>query len=458
MKLTNSTKAIFIVIGIVLFFLVLQKPVSLTIERGDDITLNREGQIIINDITYECSVNPTRAEFDFTFETCPSWLICQDSISRIVFNGDPNYPSMYFLADLSTSSISWATPSTGLPLGKDIGKTYNVDKTHSFSAQYYQCVPITSECQGLWKCIGDGNLQYCDADGWGVPTKNQCSDYIGLKNYCKSSAEESSVYDICSDKCVEDWDCTGWSVCQSNGQQTRTCTDDNSCGTNLEKPATTRGCTYIPTGGEETTSDTSNLDDMDGDGIPNDVDTDIDGDGIPNDVDTTPTVYDPGIGIKADNIDIVTGAQLKKSLCALNEHCEDDSSCISLLALRNNGYLEDTLLMQQLKDMNEEYTADPGFFEGLFYKIPLIGTLFSASNNLGAIGTSAGIELIETSYSQVGYCIIDDTFTESGDLCRYVEWSKPVAKALGMEDNYCIVGFVLIALILLALIMLFKGK
>ncbi len=72
--------------------------------------------------------------------------------------------------------------------------------------------------------------------------------------------------------------------------------------------------------------------------------------------------------------------------------------------------------------------------------------------------TGSFIDSIESEQKQIGYCVIDGTFTESGDLCQYVEWSKPVAKALGMEDNYCIVGFVLIALILLALIMLFKGK
>lgn len=41
--------------------------------------------------------------------------------------------------------------------------------------------------------------------------------------------------------CSENWDCGSWSSCY-NGQQTRTCTDKNSCGTSVSKPATLRTC------------------------------------------------------------------------------------------------------------------------------------------------------------------------------------------------------------------------
>lgn len=41
--------------------------------------------------------------------------------------------------------------------------------------------------------------------------------------------------------CTEDWTCTAWSAC-SGGVQTRTCTDLNSCGTEVNKPAESRSC------------------------------------------------------------------------------------------------------------------------------------------------------------------------------------------------------------------------
>lgn len=53
--------------------------------------------------------------------------------------------------------------------------------------------------------------------------------------------------------CVENWDCGSWSSCY-NGQQTRTCTDKNNCGTSVSKPGTLRTC--AATGG---TSDVSQI-------------------------------------------------------------------------------------------------------------------------------------------------------------------------------------------------------
>jgi len=41
--------------------------------------------------------------------------------------------------------------------------------------------------------------------------------------------------------CTENWDCGSWSNCY-NGQQTRTCTDKNSCGTSVNKPPTLKTC------------------------------------------------------------------------------------------------------------------------------------------------------------------------------------------------------------------------
>ena len=42
--------------------------------------------------------------------------------------------------------------------------------------------------------------------------------------------------------CVESWSCTDWSTCVNN-QQTRTCTDVNSCGTTVNKPDESQSCT-----------------------------------------------------------------------------------------------------------------------------------------------------------------------------------------------------------------------
>lgn len=42
--------------------------------------------------------------------------------------------------------------------------------------------------------------------------------------------------------CIANWTCTAWSECVNN-TQTRTCTDENSCGTLTGKPSETQSCT-----------------------------------------------------------------------------------------------------------------------------------------------------------------------------------------------------------------------
>lgn len=60
-----------------------------------------------------------------------------------------------------------------------------------------------------------------------------------------SSEEESG-----SRTCRENWNCTEWSECFSQGFQTRTCTDLNNCRTELKKPNETQDCLFYNTGGK----------------------------------------------------------------------------------------------------------------------------------------------------------------------------------------------------------------
>jgi hypothetical protein len=46
--------------------------------------------------------------------------------------------------------------------------------------------------------------------------------------------------------CIENWVCSDWSAC-TNGVQTRTCTDQNSCGTTVKKPETSQTCVIAST-------------------------------------------------------------------------------------------------------------------------------------------------------------------------------------------------------------------
>lgn len=71
----------------------------------------------------------------------------------------------------------------------------------------------------------------------------RCSDYGNRENI-----SESINFVLCN----ENWNCTEWTTC-SNNEQTRTCTDRNSCETTYSKPATSQTCTSSSTGGTSNT-------------------------------------------------------------------------------------------------------------------------------------------------------------------------------------------------------------
>jgi hypothetical protein len=48
--------------------------------------------------------------------------------------------------------------------------------------------------------------------------------------------------------CSPSWNCSSFSDCEPSGIQTRTCFDQNSCGTNSSMPALTQNCTYTSPG------------------------------------------------------------------------------------------------------------------------------------------------------------------------------------------------------------------
>jgi len=52
--------------------------------------------------------------------------------------------------------------------------------------------------------------------------------------------------EACAPVCTESWSCGSWTDC-INEQKTRTCTDENNCGTIVSKPAETESCTIAPT-------------------------------------------------------------------------------------------------------------------------------------------------------------------------------------------------------------------
>ena len=77
----------------------------------------------------------------------------------------------------------------------------------------------------------------------GESSFNGLIDELRIYSRALSSEEIMSLYNgtIPPESCVEDWSCTDWSACVNNSQ-TKTCTDANNCGTEVDKPAETQSC------------------------------------------------------------------------------------------------------------------------------------------------------------------------------------------------------------------------
>jgi len=91
-------------------------------------------------------------------------------------------------------------------------------------------------CSGGWCCSGATIINgsgsgTCQASACTAPSTTTPSTGGGGGGGGAAAEEE----------CTELWECTAYSPC-SDGKQTRTCTDKNSCGTVENKPDTERAC------------------------------------------------------------------------------------------------------------------------------------------------------------------------------------------------------------------------
>jgi|GEM_PF-3354590 len=65
---------------------------------------------------------------------------------------------------------------------------------------------------------------------------------FGTTNYtCQYGCENGACK--AAPQCIEDWQCGSWSSCNTNGRKTRTCTDQNHCGTTSTREESQVCCT-----------------------------------------------------------------------------------------------------------------------------------------------------------------------------------------------------------------------
>lgn len=91
-------------------------------------------------------------------------------------------------------------------------------------------------CTPIWSCTSWSNCDNNTQQRICSDTRCRRSDKVETQ-ICIVPLEEKPV----GSNCVENWSCTEWSACENNSSK-RTCLDKFSCGTDINKPSTSKDC------------------------------------------------------------------------------------------------------------------------------------------------------------------------------------------------------------------------
>lgn len=87
--------------------------------------------------------------------------------------------------------------------------------------------------------LDSGCVPNWTTSSWSVCTNGQQTRTVTDQNNCGIEVGKPTSTQSCA--CTPKWECTEWSKCE-NGERTKTCTDANNCGTTTGKPATVEKC------------------------------------------------------------------------------------------------------------------------------------------------------------------------------------------------------------------------
>lgn len=164
----------------------------------------------------------------------------EGNVSRISFNYS-------FSSALNIGSISVEKQNSSSKFGYlivrnlHINKDLIIDKLNSSSSSV--CVKdmeITNISQISANCTGESErLIACPGNNSSFGCTITAEGKYLVTGLTNSAVKEMGISSVVT--CTENWTCGGWSVC-SNGQRTRSCTDNNLCGTNVNEPVSTETC------------------------------------------------------------------------------------------------------------------------------------------------------------------------------------------------------------------------
>ncbi len=140
-------------------------------------------------------------------------------------------------------SISVSTGKSGYNSGEIVYISGSVtDSMNNPAGSVYVGIQVNNEKNGLvfidqrvTNSVGQFSTSFRLPDSSGAG-----GEYTVYAAY--GNTKDTALFDVDSEKCTENWNCSAWSSC-AGGYQTRNCSDLNNCGTDYNKPETSRLCT-----------------------------------------------------------------------------------------------------------------------------------------------------------------------------------------------------------------------
>lgn len=146
-------------------------------------------------------------------------------------------------ANDSTNSVTltWTAPgddgATGQATRYDIRYSTQTITDGTWGSATVVANPPTPKVAGQQESFQVTGLQPDTTYYFALKTYDEAGNPSPLSNIASRRTAVGSLL-----SCYESWHCTDWSAC-TNGTQTRSCSDANSCGTTNNRPALTYSCT-----------------------------------------------------------------------------------------------------------------------------------------------------------------------------------------------------------------------
>lgn len=124
----------------------------------------------------------------------------------------------------TTNSCNYSSPGT-------YTARVHVEQGTALPAEDTVRITVTVACTPNWQ-----------TESWGTCTNGQQTRTVTDSNNCGTTTNKPPTTQSCTVTCTPQWQTGAWSACV-NGQQTRTVADSNNCGVTTNKPSLTQSCT-----------------------------------------------------------------------------------------------------------------------------------------------------------------------------------------------------------------------